>query len=122
MTEDIEKLRMMCQRALQGLEQLLRTVASLRDAGVDATQIDIKVSSRFQAIFREYDSDYKTLTDKKSEPWYMDDLAGVLEDLDHADHVVGEERSGMYEFGWPWEKCIAEWTGTLKAVLERLSP
>ena len=120
MAEDIEIVRKMCERCLAGLEQLLRSVKSLRGTGTDATKLDIQVRAVFETLYREYEYDYERLSDTEPEPWYLENLCTVLMDFEHADHVVGEQQRGLYSFGWPWEECIAEWTSTLNAILERL--
>jgi len=120
MTQATETVKKMCERTIRDVQRLKDTVQTLRDQGIDAVQVDVQVSRTLHSIFRDFASEWDSLADIEPEPWYMDALTEVREDLNHADHVLGEERAGMYEFGWPWDTCIPEWLGLLKGVLDRL--
>ena len=119
--ENTVLVKSMCQEGIQNLEQLLSTVKLLRGTKTDATQIDLEIVSLFHSVYRNYESQYERLPDEEPEPWYMDGLATISMDFDHADHVLREEIGGLYRFGWPWEEKIEEWTGILRRILERLS-
>jgi hypothetical protein len=92
----------------------------LREAATNAVQLDIQVYSEISKLHEEFDASYARLSDEEPEPWYMDGLTNISTGLEHAEHVVSEEKRGLYDFGWPWEESIAEWTRVANTILGRL--
>jgi hypothetical protein len=87
---------------------------------LDCKSVDKKLERMVNSILMDFECDHDRLPDIEPEPWYADTIAMVLGELGNAHHVICEEISGLYEFGWPWEESTAKWIAELEGVLHRL--
>jgi hypothetical protein len=119
MAEDIERIRMVCQQCIQKLKQLLSVVkSSLHTEGIDATDVDVHIEPIFQEAYSASISLLENLLRlrlDRLEP-LKKELKETICDLKHAEHVVSEEKQGLYRFGWPWEESIPEWISFFQKI------
>jgi len=120
MSEKIEQVVAMCEKCMEGFDDLLSSIEEMSGDNLESGEINRKLYPQFNRIYREFYESFETLVSDESEEWYLDDLSRVLADLLHVDYGVSREMEGGCEFMIMWDKCIKEWREALANVVAKL--
>ncbi len=120
MSAKIEQVVAICEKCIQGFDDLLTSFEGIRTEGLEPCEVNRRLYPEFNKIYREFYESFESLVSDESEEWYLDDLSRVLADLLHVDYGVSKEMEGECEFMIIWDKCIKEWREALANVVAKL--
>jgi len=120
MSAKIEQVVTICEKCIQGFDNLLTSFEGIRTEGLEPGKVNRRLYPEFNKIYREFYESFESIVSDGSEEWYLDDLSRVLADLLHVDYGVSREMEGGCEFMIMWDKCIKEWREALANVVAKL--